>query len=144
MIKEQELINFCESEEEFKKVIKQIVKNFEDLGLSLVRTTYKNKKYYVLTKPGKDSKISPSMYGILAMLISTYNELGADIPLVKIKQIFRNVWDDIDLLIEEGYLNINQKRGEEHLVITPLAKASFKDIIKDLDLKRIMEMIEKE
>ena len=93
IVNERDIINLCSNEEEYKKMIPVLVQNFKLIGFSLIRTTFQGKRYFVLTTPGKDDIISPSMYGTLGLIISLYNEVGRDIELIKIKQIFKELWD---------------------------------------------------
>ena len=140
MVKELDIRNLCSSDEEYSQIIPQLVKNFKNLGLSLIRSKFQGDRYYVLTTPGKDSKITPSMYGTMALLIATINEVGNNLKLSEMKQIFKDVWQDIESLLSIEYLAlINTKNGEK-IEITPLGKGAFKNIMKDLNLKMLSDM----
>ena len=140
MINERDIINLCSNEEEYNEVIPILVKNFKLIGFSLIRTTYQGNRYLVLTSAGKDDKISPSMYGVLGLIIALYNEIGHDIEITKIKNIFSDLWDDIEELMSQNYLEIINNRGMDILAITPIGKAAFKNILKDLNLPTLLSI----
>ena len=142
MIREQDLQNLCASPEEFVQIIPQLIKNFQAIGLSLARTTFKGEKYFVLTSPGKDSSISPSMYGTLALILTLFNEIGTlttGIPLEQMRKLFHEVWSDVEQLMNANYLQVDPALHEEHLLITPLGKAAFKNIAKNLNFKELID-----
>ena len=138
IVNERDIINLCSDEEEYKEIIPILVQNFKLIGFSLIRTTFQGKRYFVLTTPGKDDIISPSMYGTLGLIIALYNEVGREIELIKIKQIFKELWDEVEELITHNYLQISQDNGSETLSITPIGKAAFKNILKELNLPKIL------
>ncbi len=140
MIKEQDIINLCENDEEYKEIIPHLVKNFQNIGVSLIRTSYQGKRYFVLTIGGKDQNITPSMYGTMALLVSLYNEVGEDVSLKELKKLFSNVWSDIEALISANYLHITKDEPDEKIEITPIGKGAFKNIIKELNIKKILEI----
>ena len=140
MIREQDLQNLCASVEEFVQIIPKLIENFRNIGLSLARTTFKGEKYFVLTSPGKDPSISPSMYGTLALILSMYTELGVlNMPHKEIKKLFQEVWSDVELLIDVNYLQVDSTQQEDQLLITPLGKAAFKNIAKNLKFKELID-----
>ncbi len=138
VINERDIINLCSDEEEYNRIIPVLVQNFKLIGFSLIRTTFQGKRYFVLTTPGKDDIISPSMYGTLGLIIALHNEVGRDIKLIKIKQIFKELWDEVEELIKHNYLQISKNKGTDTLTITPIGKAAFKNILKDLNLPKIL------
>ena len=138
IVNERDIINLCSDEEEYKKIIPALVQNFKLIGFSLIRTTFQGERYFVLTTPGKDDAISPSMYGTLGLIIALYNEVGRNIELIKIKQIFKELWDEVEELITHNYLQISKDKGTEIITITPIGKAAFKNILKDLNLPKIL------
>lgn len=141
LIKESDLLNLIGSEG-FTDAIRQTVQQFQNLGLSLIRTTYLGEKYYVLTGPGKDEKVSPSMYGILVCLLALYNELGNNIELLEVKKIFKDMWDEVQVLMELNYLAQNEENGVKILELTPIGKAACKNIAKDVNLKNLLSYLE--
>lgn len=140
MVKEQDIRNLCSSNEEYSQVIPQLVTDFNNLGLSLIRTKFQGDRYYVLTTPGKDSQITPSMYGTMALLIATTNEIGNELKVAEMKQIFKNVWKDVESLVTMEYLAVHDTKDGEKIEITPLGKGAFKNIMKDLNLKMLSTM----
>ena len=139
MVREQDLQNLCPSAEEFVQTIPELIKNFHAIGLSLIRTTFKGEKYFVLTSPGKDPLISPNMYGTLALILATYNEIGSSLPIEQIRTLFQEVWGDVEQLISANYLSADTTSQDEHLLITPLGKAAFKNIAKNLNFRELIE-----
>jgi hypothetical protein len=142
MIKEENIRNLCPDEEEFQEIISTLLKSLKTMGFSLIRTTYENERYFVITIPGKDSDISPSMYGVMGLILSVYNELGKDMELDEIKKIFKENWEDIESLVEIEYLKIEKVDNIQILKITPLGKAAFKNVLKELKIKNIIDLQE--
>lgn len=138
IVNERDIINLCSNEEEYKRIIPVLVQNFKLIGFSLIRTTFQGKRYFVLTTPGKDDAISPSMYGTLGLIIALNNEVGRNIELIKFKQIFKELWDEVEELITHKYLQISKDKGMDILTITPIGKAAFKNILKELNLPKIL------
>ena len=139
MVREQDLQNLSPSAEEFVQTIPVLIKNFHAIGLSLIRTTFKGEKYFVLTSPGKDPSISPNMYGTLALILATYNEIGSSLPVEQMRKLFQEVWGDVEQLISANYLSADIAGQDEHLLITPLGKAAFKNIVKNLNFRELIE-----
>lgn len=140
MAREQDLVNLTGSVDILEEIIPELTTRFHSLGLSLVRTKFQGDRYYVLTAPGKDEKISPKMYGTLAILIATFNDLGSELSVQELKQIFEEIWEEIEQLITMNYLIQYSNNGVECLTVTPLGKAVFKNISKELDLKKIFTL----
>lgn len=138
IVNERDIINLCSDEEEYKRIIPILVQNFKLIGFSLIRTTFQGKRFFILTTPGKDDVISPSMYGTLGLIIALYNDVGREIELIKFKKIFKELWDEIEELITHNYLQIIQDKGTDKISITPIGKAAFKNILKDLNLPKIL------
>jgi hypothetical protein len=139
MTKELDIINLCTNSEELEELLPEIVARFEQIGFNLVRSKYRNEKYYVLTGIGKDDQISPKMYGALGLIIAYFNELGEEQPVTELKVIFAEIWDEITQLINLNYLQIFPGMKGEMLVITPLAKACFRSVLKELDFKKYLQ-----
>ena len=142
MIKEGDLRNFFDSDEAFQEIVPEIAKRFQAIGLSLVRTNYMNEKYFVLSTLGKDESISPSMYGALSLLAALYNELGTEMDIISVKQLMKDIWGEIEQLIAVNYLQSVIEKGKEWLKITPIGKSALKNILKELNLKKILEIYE--
>jgi len=138
-IREQDLQNLC-SPEEFKAIIPQLVGTFKALGFSLIRTTFLDEKYYVLTAPGKDDGISPSMYGALALVQATLQEIGEPLASEDARNIFQDIWGEVEGLVAANYLALITMGQKKVLDITPLGKGALKNIIRDLDLQKILSL----
>ena len=139
MIREQDIRNLCGSDEEYETLIIDLVSHFENLGIGLIRTIFDNERFYVLTIPGKDEKILPSMYGVLALLFALYTELGTDMTRTELHGLFQETWDDIEGLVSANYLQINTRDQQEYVMITPIGKAALKNIVKELNIKKILK-----
>ena len=58
-----------------------------------------------------------------------------------LKEIFSSVWDsDIKFLIENDYLRKINVEGLDIVKITPLGKATMKNIIQNLQLKNLLDI----
>jgi hypothetical protein len=136
MAREQDLTNLAGTVEELEELIPELTNRFNGLGLSLVRTKFQGERYYVLTAPGKDEKLSPKMYGTLAILIATFNDLGSDLPVQELKPIFNELWDEVEQLKTMNYLMQWINDGIEVLTATPLGKIRFKKNVLTYQFRR--------
>ncbi|MHA1458004.1 MAG: hypothetical protein ACTSR5_18865 [Promethearchaeota archaeon] len=85
----------------------------------------------MLTTDGMDDTITPSQYGILALITALSKELEENLPIKDIKDLFSDVWDsDVKFLIDNDYLRENEDLAI--IRVTPLGKAILKNIIQDL------------
>jgi hypothetical protein len=113
--------------------------NLTKVGFEFISSNFLGHKYYILTSEGKDDKISPSQYGTLALIIALSREVDENINIKDLKEIFLEVWDtDIQFLIDNDYLTENPSLNI--IKVTPLGKALLKDIINDLELKRLINI----
>ena len=140
MVQEQDIINLFPNTDEYAEAIKQIVFRYRQIGLSLVRTDFKGKKYYVVSSPGKDDQISPAMYGALGIIVAMYNELGTVVSISKLKEVLSDVWNEIELLQEANYLEEHEENGEKKLILTPLAKAATQKIAGGLKIRDFIDL----
>ena len=136
MIRKEDLVNLSRGFD-FEKIISDVYQNLTKVGFEFISSNFLGQKYYILTSEGKDDKISPSQYGILALTIALSRELDENINIDDLKNIFFEVWDtDIQFLIEKDFLRKDDTL--KIIKVTPLGKALLKDIIDDLDLKRLI------
>ncbi|MHA1671938.1 MAG: hypothetical protein ACTSV5_15410 [Promethearchaeota archaeon] len=142
LIREEDLKTLS-SEQDFEDLISEVYINLQNVGFELIKTKFFDQNFYVLTTDGMDDTISPSQYGILALITALSKELEENLPIKDIKEIFSEIWDsDVKFLIDNDYL-----REDEDLAIirvTPLGKAILKNIIQDLRLKNLLNVFEEE
>ncbi|MHA1803736.1 MAG: hypothetical protein ACTSU4_04300 [Promethearchaeota archaeon] len=144
MAREEDLKNLYPNESEFPQVISLLYEKFKEIGIELITSKFHGEKYYILTMEGKDKEISPEQYGILALLIAYSKEFDENMNLKDVKEIFSDVWEtDIQFLINKDYMRISKLQDLEMIEITPLGKALLKNIVKDLQLKNLLEIFEK-
>jgi predicted transcriptional regulator len=142
MIREDDL-KFVVKGFQFERVMVDVYENLKNVGFELIKTKFDERTYYVLTSEGKDDNLSPTQYGILAMIIAISKEMEENIALTDLKEIFFEVWDtDISYLIAEDYLREDKEIGI--IKITPLGKALVKDIINDLNLNNLLKSFDHE
>ncbi|TFG27169.1 MAG: hypothetical protein EU532_08065 [Promethearchaeota archaeon] len=140
MTREKDLRNLCENFN-FDQVINDVYLNLQNIGFDLIKTKFLEQNYYLLTIGGKDDDITPSQYGTLALILALTNEIDENIKISDLKEIFSNVWDtDIKFLIENDYLRQITIEGADIVKITPLGKATMKNIIHDLQLKNLLDI----
>ncbi|MGQ4875165.1 MAG: hypothetical protein ACP6IY_13950 [Promethearchaeia archaeon] len=144
MIREEDIKNMCENYD-FNDVISEVYNRLNDVGFELIATNFLEQKYYVLTSEGKDDEITPSQYGTLATILAMSKEIDENLKLDDIKEIFSELWDsDVKFLIEKDYLRKININGLDIIKVTPLGKALLKNIIKDLNIKNILEIFKHE
>ena len=65
-IKEKDLLTLVENDDDlFQEVIGEVNTRFDELGYELIRTTFMDEIYYLLSSSGMDKNLTPQMYGIL-------------------------------------------------------------------------------
>jgi len=95
--------------------------------------------YYLLASSGMDKNLTPQMYGILGLIFSFQKEFSRDLSLPEAKDIFKSQWQEILFLQEKGYLHEQTLQKEIYLLITPIGKVIFKDLISDISLDAILD-----
>jgi len=145
MIREADLKNLYDLplDLEFDSIFDDAHELLNKVGFELIKTKFQDQIYYVLTSDGKDDNITPSQYGILALIITLSKEVDENIKTEDLKEIFAELWDtDVQFLINNDYLRRFDDLGL--IKVTPLGKATMKNIIKDLQLKNLLNVFEKE
>lgn len=142
IIREEDLKNLSK-DFNFEEIMSEVYMNLRNVGFELIKTQFLDQQFYILTSDGKDDNITPSQYGTLALIIALSKEVDENIKIEDLKEIFKEVWDsDIQLLIDNDYLRVFDDFGI--IKVTPLGKATMKNIIKDLQLKNLLNVFEKE
>ena len=141
MIREEDLKNVCDPSFDFEQIIKEVYQNLSNVGFELITTKFLEQKYFVLTSEGKDDTITPSQYGTLALILALSNEVDENIKFSDLKEMFSEVWkSDIEFLLESDYLRQINIDNLDIVKITPLGKATLKNVIQTLKLKNIINI----
>ena len=143
MIREADLKNLYDLplDLEFDSIFDDAHELLNKVGFELIKTKFQDQIYYVLTSDGKDDNITPSQYGILALIITLSKEVDENIKTEDLKELFAELWDtDVQFLINNDYLRRFDNLGL--IKVTPLGKATMKNIIKDLQLKNLLRIFE--
>jgi len=141
MIREEDLYNLCGDSINFENAMIDVYSYLKNVGFDLVKTSFQEQKFYVLITEGKDDKITPSQYGTLALILALTKEIDENIRIDDLKEIFFEVWtSDIQTLIEKDYLREFEDLGI--IKVTPLAKAMFYSVFKDLKLQNLIDIFE--
>ncbi|MFX1525046.1 MAG: hypothetical protein ACFFCC_16175, partial [Promethearchaeota archaeon] len=94
------------------------------------------------TSEGKDDNVTPSQYGVLALIVALSKEVDENLQIEDLKEIFKEIWDtDIEFLIENDYLRKFEDLGI--IKVAPLGKAIMKNIIGNIQLKSLLELLKK-
>ncbi len=142
IVREEDLKNLSKNFD-FEEIMSDVYLNLRNVGFELIRTKFIEQQFYILTSDGKDDNITPSQYGILALIIALSKEVDENIKIDDLKEIFAELWDtDVQFLINNDYLRKFDDLGL--IKVTPLGKATMKNIIKDLQLKNILNVFENE
>ncbi|MHA1107217.1 MAG: hypothetical protein ACTSPN_16100 [Promethearchaeota archaeon] len=142
LIREEDLKTLS-SKHDFEDLISDVYTNLQNVGFELIKTNFFDQSFYVLTTDGMDDTITPSQYGILALITALSKELEENLPIKDIKDLFSDVWDsDVKFLIDNDYLRENEDLAI--IRVTPLGKAILKNIIQDLRLKNLLNVFEEE
>jgi len=138
MIREEDLKNLSK-DLNFEIIMSEIYVNLQNIGFELIKTTFLEQKYYILTSGGKDDNVTPSQYGTLAIIIALSKEVDENVKIENLKEIFAEIWDtDIQFLIDNDYLRKFEELGI--IKVAPLGKAIMKNIIRDINLKNLLEL----
>ena len=143
MIKEDDLIRFYDksTKSDFDEIFNNLHEQFNKLGFELIKTEFQGNYYYVLTLEGKDDNLTPSQYGILALIAALSKEVNENIKIEELKEIFQDQWNsDIKILLDNDYLRKIDRL--EIVKITPLGKAILKEILPDLSLDNLLDIFE--
>ena len=136
IIREEDLKNLSK-DFNFEEIMSDVYLNLRNVGLDLIKTTFLEQKYYVLTSEGKDDNITPSQYGTLALIIALSKEVDENIKIEDLREIFEEIWDtDVQFLIDNDYIRKFDELGI--IKISPLGKAIMKNIIMDIDLNNLL------
>lgn len=139
MVKEKDLLTLAENDEDlFQDIISEVNSRFDEIGYELIRTSFMDEAYYLLASSGMDKNLTPQMYGILGLIFSYQKEFSRDMNLLEAKEIFKSQWQEILFLQEKGYLKEHTLQKETYLLITPIGKVLFKDLISDISLDAIL------
>jgi len=137
MIREEDLLILTKNLD-FEQVISAVYSNLKNVGFEFIKSKFLDQNYYVLTSEGKDDRVTPSQYGTLVLILALSKELDDNLDMNDLKDIFKEVWStDMKFLIENDYLR--KIEDQNILKITPLGKALLKNIIKDIELKNLLE-----
>ena len=138
MIREEDLKNLSK-DFNFETILSDIYVKLQNIGFELIKTTFLEQKFYILTSGGKDDNITPSQYGTLALIIALSKEVDENVKIEDLKQIFAEIWDtDIQFLIDNDYLRKFEELGI--IKVAPLGKAIMKNIIGNINLKNLLEL----
>ncbi len=138
MIREEDLKNLSK-DFDFELIMSDIYVNLQNIGFELIKTTFLEQRFYILTSEGKDDKVSPSQYGSLALILALSKEIDENIKIEDLKEMFNEIWDtDIQFLIENDYLRKFEELGI--IKVAPLGKAIMKNIIPGIQLKNLLEL----
>ncbi len=142
IIREEDLRNLSE-DFSFEEIMSEVYLNLTNVGFELIKTKFLDQQYYILTSDGKDDNITPSQYGILALIIALSKEIDENIKIEDLKDMFSELWEnDVQFLIENDYLRVFDEFGI--IKVTPQGKATMKNIIQDLQLQNLLNVFEKE
>jgi hypothetical protein len=138
MIREDDLKNLSK-DFNFDTVMSDIYVKLQTIGFELIKTTFLEQKFYILTSEGKDDNVTPSQYGTLALIVALSKEVDENIKIEDLKDIFTDTWDsDIQFLIDSDYLRVFEELGI--IKVAPLGKAIMKNIIGDIQLKNLLDL----
>lgn len=141
IVKEKDLILFVQDSNVLEEIMSDLVIRFEKIGYEIIKTRFMNDVIYLLATEGIDKKLTPQMYGILAIIIGLNKDIGSELKTSDAKNIFTDVWSEVEFLIENKYLNELKIENESYLVTSPMSKVLFKNFINDISFEKISEIL---
>jgi len=142
MLREKDLLNYLDNFDLLEEILDDLNARFESIGYEIISTVFLKEKYYLLVTEGKDMRLNPEQYGILAIILGINKEIGRDLTMNEFKDLFSNVWRDIEFLLKSRYLSENTIENETYIVLTPLTKILFKNVIDQIGLTKILNEFE--
>lgn len=142
MLSEKDLLIYLDSIDLLEELLDDLNARFENIGYEIISTVFLKEKYYLLATEGKDMRLKPEQYGILAIILGINKEIGRDLAVNEFKDLFSNVWRDIEFLLKSGYLSENTIKKETYFILTPLTKILFKNVIDQIALTKILNEFE--
>ena len=142
MLSEKDLLNYLDNFDLLEEILDDLNARFENIGYEIISTVFLKKKYYILATEGKDMRLNPEQYGILAIILGLNKEIGRDLTVNEFKDLFSNVWRDIEFLLKSRYISENTIENETYIVLTPLTKILFKNVIDQIELTKILNEFE--
>lgn len=137
MIREDDLRNLSLGFD-FEDILSNVYINLKKIGFEFIKSKFQDQNYYILTSEGKDDDVTPSQYGTLALIFTLSKELDEDLKTEDLKEVFHEVWDsDVDYLIKNDYLREIEDLGI--IKVTPIGKAILINVMKELNLKDLLE-----
>ncbi len=144
MIQEKDIQNLCSSLTEYQTIMRSVITRLKKVGFRVIRSSFKDKKYLLVATLGKDPKLSPSLYGTLALILAYFNEFGDEIEVSEIQSTFKEVWTQIEVLIDEKYLTVEQRGKTKNLQVMPVSKAIFKDLLPKLTIDSLLQQLQED
>ena len=144
MIREADLKNLYDRplDLDFDSIFNDAHELLNKVGFELIKTKFQDQIYYVLTSDGKDDNITPSQYGILALIIALSKEVDENIKIEDMKEIFDELWaTDVQFLIDNDYLRKFDELGI--IKVAPLGKAIMKNVVREMQLKNLLDLFKK-
>jgi hypothetical protein len=139
MIKEKALLSLVQNDEDFfQELIGEVNSRFGQIGYELIRTTFMEENFYLLASSGMDKNLTPQMYGILGLIFSFQKEFNRDLTMEEAQKLFSSQWQEISFLLDKGYLLNHSLNKEPYLLITPIGKVLFKDLLSEISLDTIL------
>ena len=139
-IKEKDLLFLVQNDEDFfQEIISEVNSRFDQIGYELIRTTFMEEVYYLLATSGMDKNLTPQMYGILGLIFAFQKEFNRDLTLEEAHTIFNSQWQEITFLLDKGYLHEHMLRKVKYMVLTPIGKVIFKDVLSEISLDTILD-----
>jgi hypothetical protein len=140
MVREEDLKNLCPESLDFDEIINEVYYRLGNTGFELITSKFLNQKYYILTSEGKNDEITPSQYGTLALILALNKEVEENMNLDDLREIFSEVWNsDVEYLIRNDYLRKISINDLEIIKVTPLGKATLKNVIANLNLDNLLK-----
>jgi len=112
MLSEKDLLNYLDKFDLLEEILDDLNARFENIGYEIISTVFLKKKYYILATEGKDMRLNPEQYGILAIILGLNKEIGRDLTVNEFKDLFSNVWRDIEFLLKSRYISENTIENE--------------------------------
>ena len=142
MLSEKDLLNYLDNFNLLEEILDDLNARFENIGYEIISTVFQKEKYYLLVTEGKDMRLNPEQYGILAIILGINKDINRDLTVNEFKDLFSNVWRDIEYLQKSGYLSENTINNKTHIILTPLTKILFKNVIEQIGLTKILNEFE--
>lgn len=134
VVPEETLEKLFPNQEAYNATMRGLAPKLGDLGLELIRTTFRGKKVFTLGIQSNNIPLSDDLLGCLVFITAYLKENGETVPASQFEELFVEILPEIEVLVSQGYL----VKTEEEYILHPRTKVLLKNMYKTLDFQKLI------